>query len=135
MKRKKLQNIPKQLNSIPFLICMGICVIVISLYMYVLFKTEKNVKYNDEIVNTVDTKGMIRILENELVKIVSTSHSNAFYIELEDGSKYKGVYKQSETDDTTYSKNPYLDDVLSVVSRIHGQRKFYDNEMWIIVCE
>jgi len=74
----------------------------------------------------IETPEIIRILEKEALKSVSTRHSQRIHITLKDGRKFTGLYEPERAGN--YSENSKLSDILNLVSHIidnrpHGEVK------------
>jgi len=81
----------------------------------------------------VETPEIIRILENERIKEVLTSHSQHIYIELEDGRRYQGKYHRNQAGN--YANDFNLGDILNLVLHIKKHRLDKDAGRWAIGCE
>ena len=68
----------------------------------------------------IDTPEIIRILENEAIAFVGTTHSQRINIKLKDGRTYFGIYEQKRAG--KYSKDPKLFDILNLTTHIFGNR-------------
>jgi len=83
--------------------------------------------------SVVKTPEIIRLLEEESITFIGTTHSQSIHIQLKDGSRYKGSYLQNEAG--KYSTDPHLSDILNLVIHIKKQRPPDDVKGWQILCE
>jgi len=83
--------------------------------------------------SVVKTPEIIRILEEEAVVFVATTHSQTIHIRLKDGSQYQGTYVSAESG--KYSKDPNLSDILNLVMHIKKHRAPEEVKEWQIMCE
>ncbi len=81
----------------------------------------------------IETPEIIRILENDRIRSVSTTHSQAIYIQLQDGRKYRGVYVHAQAG--KHSDDDQLYDILNLVLHIKKSRPPGEVKDWIIACE
>lgn len=119
----------------PILISIGIVIITIfSLYYYNFIDVERDIISRKKKSTSINTSEIIRILENEDVVSVSTSHLNFISIKLGNGELYYGKYNQNNAG-KYYTENPFLDDVLSLVGHIESKRRINGGKKWKIICE
>ena len=80
-----------------------------------------------------DDPAQRRILEEEAIAFIATTHSQSIHIQLEDGSRYKGQYVPKEA--SKYSPDAKLSDILNLVVHIKKQRPPAEVKGWKIMCE
>lgn len=80
-----------------------------------------------------ETHEIIRILEEEDIDSISTSHSQDIYITFKDGHHFKGTYVYQHAG--KYSEDDDLFDILNLVVHIQKQRSTEEDLSWTIVCE
>jgi len=81
----------------------------------------------------IETPEIVRILEQEPIAFVFTSHAQWISIELEDGRKYGGKYAHGEAG--KYADDPQLSDILNLVMHIRESRPPEEVKDWQILCE
>jgi len=81
----------------------------------------------------VDTPEIIRILEQEAIKSIRTSHSQHIYITLKDGHRHSGIYEHERAG--KYSKDRKLSDILNLVKHIMDNRPKAETKDVGIRCE
>ena len=69
----------------------------------------------------IDTPQIIRILEKEALKYVSTDHSQRIHITLKDGRQFAGLYEPEKAG--KYSETPELSLILNLVMHIIDNRR------------
>jgi len=83
--------------------------------------------------SVIQTPEIVRILAEERIKFVGTSHAQAIYIQLEDGREFQGKYVHAQAD--KYAEDEKLFDILNLVMHIKKNRPPEEVEGWHIVCE
>ena len=81
----------------------------------------------------VSTTEIIRVLEQESIATISTTHAQRIDIELSDGRQFRGTYKHAEAG--KYASDPKLFDILNLVSHILGRRPKNQVKGIVIECE
>lgn len=82
---------------------------------------------------SIDTAEIIRILEEEDIEYISTTHSQAIHIQLKDGQEFEGIYVHSQSG--KYANKEDLFDILNLVMHIKDKRPPEEVKDWIIKCE
>lgn len=80
-----------------------------------------------------ETREIIRILEEEDIDSISTSHSQEIDIVLKDGRHFHGKYVYQHAG--KYAEHDDLFDILNLVLHIQEQRSIEEDLSWTIVCE
>ncbi|MFC1859888.1 MliC family protein [Thermodesulfobacteriota bacterium] len=83
--------------------------------------------------SVIETPEIVRILEEERIESVATTHSQTIYIRLKDGREYKGTYVHAQAG--RYSDDDHLFDILNLVSHIKKKRPPEEVGGWNIMCE
>ena len=81
----------------------------------------------------IETKEIVRILEQEDIDSISTSHSQKIYIRLKDGREYEGTYEHSQAG--KYSTDEHFFDILNLVMHITKNRPPEEVKDWQIIME
>ena len=109
-----------------------ICILVIAIGLFSFGCTKSQTqeqKLEENIIKKIQTPEIIRVLEEENINLIFTSHDQTIYIKLEDGQQFEGKYIHSQAG--KYSDNEHLFDILNLVNHIEKIR----NEKWKIACE
>ena len=81
----------------------------------------------------IETPEIVRILEQEPIAFVFTSHAQWISIRLKDGREYGGKYVHAEAGE--YADDPQLSDILNLVMHIRESRSPEEVTDWQIACE